>query len=201
GRVRRAHRPAAPLRALGRPPAQPPTRPGRTPRHTPPRGGGPPTRTVTVHFGDHAAPFTAPLINGTATVTRPYTTRSSGLFTVTAAYNASNSFAGSSTTGPHTVHRALSATTVVSSPDPSRPGHNATATATVTAVSPGAGTPTGSVSFTIGNRTPLTLPLVNGAASTTITPLNVGTHPITVAYTGSADFATSTGTDTHTVTP
>ncbi|AVV46641.1 hypothetical protein C6376_40115 [Streptomyces sp. P3] len=133
-------------------------------------GAGTPTGTVTFDFGDAATPLTAPLINGTATVTRPYTTRSSGLFTVTAAYNASNSFAGSSTTGPHTVHRALSATTVVSSPDPSRPGHNATATATVTAVSPGAGTPTGSVSFTIGNRTPLTLPLVNGAASTTITP-------------------------------
>ncbi|MEV6619155.1 Ig-like domain repeat protein [Streptomyces sp. NPDC051051] len=164
-------------------------------------GAGTPTGTVTFNFGDGTSPVTATLTNGTATTTRPYTTRSSGLFTVTATYNGTTSFAGSSGTDPHTVNRAQSATTVVSSPDPSRPGQDTTVTATVTAVPPGAGTPTGSVTFTIGNRSPVTLTLVNGTASTTINTLSVGTHPITVAYTGSADFASSGGTDTHTVAP
>ncbi|MFF9819067.1 Ig-like domain repeat protein, partial [Streptomyces sp. NPDC014006] len=163
-------------------------------------GAGTPTGTITFDFGDGTTPVAATLTGGAATVTRPYTSRSSGLFTVTATYTGSNSFAGSSGTDPHTVNRALSATTVVSSPDPSRPGQEVTVTATVTAVPPGAGTPTGSVTFTIGKRSPVTLPLVNGTASTAISSLNVGTQPITVAYTGSADFANSSGTDTHTVT-
>ncbi|MEU2915105.1 Ig-like domain repeat protein [Streptomyces massasporeus] len=164
-------------------------------------GAGTPTGTITFDFGDGTTPVTATLTNGTATATRPYTTRSSGLFSVTATYNGSNSFAGSSGTDPHTVDRAQSATTVVSSPDPSRPGQDVTATATVTAVPPGAGTPTGSVTFTVGTRSPVTLPLVNGTASAPISPLSVGTHPITVAYTGSSNFASSSGTDTHTVAP
>ncbi|MEU0071549.1 Ig-like domain repeat protein [Streptomyces sp. NPDC006332] len=164
-------------------------------------GAGTPTGTIAFDFGDGTAPVTATLTGGTATATRPYTARSNGLFTVTATYTGSNSFAGSSGTDPHTVDRALSATTVVSSPDPSRPGQDATVTATVTAVAPGAGTPTGSVTFTIGKRSPVTLPLVNGTAGTAIGTLNVGTHPVTVAYTGSADFASSSGTDTHTVAP
>ncbi|WP_340384423.1 Ig-like domain repeat protein [Streptomyces sp. SS7] len=164
-------------------------------------GAGTPTGTITFDFGDGTTPVTATLANGTATATRPYTTRSSGPFTVTATYNGSSSFAGSGGTGPHTVNRAQSATTVVSSPDPSRPGQDATVTATVTAVPPGAGTPTGSVTFTIGNRSPITLPLVNGTADTTTNTLSVGTHPITVAYTGSSNFASSSGTDTHTVAP
>ncbi|MER7901614.1 Ig-like domain-containing protein, partial [Streptomyces sp. NPDC096046] len=164
-------------------------------------GAGTPTGTVVFSFGDGTTSVTAALTGGSATVTRPYTTRSSGLFTVTATYIGSNSFAGSSGSDPHTVNRALSATTVVSSPDPSRPGQGATVTATVTAVPPGAGTPTGSVTFTIGNRSPVTVPLADGTASTPIGNLSVGTHPITVAYPGSTDFASSSGTDTHTVTP
>lgn len=45
-------------------------------------------------------------------------------------------------------------------------------------------------------------PVAPGARTTTVNvPLNVVTHPITAAYPGSADFAGSTDTDTHTVTP
>ncbi|MEV6183431.1 Ig-like domain repeat protein [Streptomyces sp. NPDC052015] len=165
-------------------------------------GAGTPTGIVTFDFGDGTTPVTATLTGGTASVTRPYTTRSSGLFTVSATYLGSNSFADSSGTDPHTVNRALTTTTVVSSPDPSTRGGHVTLTATVTPVTPGAGTPTGTVTFTIGNRAPVNSALVNGTATTTITiPLSVGTHPITAAYTGSADLTSSNGTDTHTVVP
>ncbi|MBC9726967.1 Ig-like domain repeat protein [Streptomyces sp. TRM68367] len=165
-------------------------------------GAGTPTGTVAFQFGDGTTSVTAPLASGTATVTRPYTARSSGLFTVTATYLGSTSFAGSSRTDPHTVDRALSTTTVVSSPDPSTPGQAMTVTATVTAVPPGAGTPTGSVTFAVANRSPVTSSLVNGSATTTVsTPLSVGTHSITATYIGSTDYTGSSGTDNHTVTP
>ncbi|MDN0199930.1 Ig-like domain repeat protein [Streptomyces sp. S.PNR 29] len=164
-------------------------------------GAGTPTGTVTFDFGDGTTAVTATLSNGVATVTRPYTTRSSGLFTVTATYNGSNSFAGSSGSDSHVVNRALSATTVVSSPDPSAPGQTFTITATVTAVPPGAGTPTGSVTFTIDSRPPISAPLVNGTAGISTRLQGVGNHSITAAYTASADFDASSGTDTHTVRP
>ncbi|MCK8438936.1 Ig-like domain repeat protein, partial [Streptomyces sp. D2-8] len=164
-------------------------------------GAGTPTGTVTFTFGDGTTPATVPLTGGTATVTRPYTSRSSGLFTVTATYLGDTSFNGSSGTDPHTVNRALSTTTVVSSPDPSAPGQAVNVTATVTAVPPGAGTPTGSVTFVVGNRSPVSAPLVNGSATLSVTPpLSVGTHTITATYTGSTDFNSSSGTDKHTVT-
>ncbi|MEU1851888.1 Ig-like domain repeat protein [Streptomyces sp. NPDC019990] len=163
-------------------------------------GAGTPTGTVAFGFGDGSGLVVTTLTGGTATVTRPYTSRSSGQFTVTATYIGSSAFAGSSGTDPHAVNRALTTTTVVSSPDPSRPGQDVTLTATVTSVAPGAGTPTGSVTFTVGNRTPFSAPLVGGSATTTV-PLNLipGTHPVTATYTGSADHTGSSGTDTHTV--
>ncbi len=165
-------------------------------------GAGTPTGTVVFNFGDGSSLVTATLASGSATVTRPYTSRRDAPDTVTATYTGSTSFAGSSGTDPHTVNRALTTTTLVSSPDPSRPGQPFTLTATVTPVAPGAGTATGSVTFTIANRSSVSSPLVNGSATTAVNvPLNVGTHPITAAYPGSADFAGSTGTDTHTVTP
>ncbi|MER6039355.1 Ig-like domain repeat protein [Streptomyces sp. NPDC001856] len=163
-------------------------------------GSGTPTGTVSFDFGDGTAPVTATLTNGVATVTRAYTVRASGVFTVTAAYIGSNGFAASSGNDTQTVNRALSATSVVSSPDPSNTGQKVTLTATVTAVPPGAGVPTGTVTFTIGSRSPVSVTLVNGTATTVHNPLSPGTHAVTAVYAGSTEFAGSTGTDTHTVT-
>ncbi|GGY49723.1 Ig-like domain-containing protein [Streptomyces djakartensis] len=164
-------------------------------------GAGTPTGTVAFGFGDGTGLVVATLTGGTATVTRPYTTRSSGQYAVTATYIGSNAFTGSSGTDPHAVDRALTTTTVVSSPDPTRPGQSVTLTATVASVAPGAGTPTGTVTFTVGNRTPFSAALVNGSVTASLPFLSVGTHPVIAAYTGSADHTASSGTDTHTVAP
>ncbi|MEV7795892.1 Ig-like domain repeat protein [Streptomyces sp. NPDC087512] len=165
-------------------------------------GAGTPTGTVAFNFGDGSSLAPVPLTAGSAGVTRPYTSRGSGLYTVTATYIGSTEFTGSSGTDPHTVNRALTTTTLVSSPDPSLPNQTVTLTATVAPVTPGAGTPTGSVTFSIGNRSPVSSPLVNGSASLTVNfPLSIGVHPVTATYGGSADFSGSTGTDTHTVIP
>lgn len=60
------------------------------------------------------------------------------------------------------------------------------------------GVPTGSVRATVthvgaGDQTTIDLPLEDGAASTTLTDLAVGSHYVNVAYAGDSTFAASTG--------
>ena len=66
-------------------------------------------------------------------------------------------------------------------------------TPTVSAVSPGTGTPTGTVTFYDGPTTLGSATLGGtGAASTTTSYLSVGSHSIKVSYGGDADFKGST---------
>ena len=68
-----------------------------------------------------------------------------------------------------------------------------TFTATVTAASPGSGTPTGSVTFYDGTTILGTGSLRgSGTATFTTSSLAVGTHAITAVYGGDANFTTST---------
>jgi len=83
--------------------------------------------------------------------------------------------------------------TVVSSANPSSFGQAVTFTATVNAVSPGSGTPTGTVTFYDGSTTLGSATLGGtGAASFTTSSLSVGSHSIKVSYAGDADFKAST---------
>src|SRR5262249_23723077 len=75
-----------------------------------------------------------------------------------------------------------------------------TFTATVSAVAPGAGIPTGTVQFRDSsvsggtfNIGPL-VPLVNGVATVTESNLSPGNHTITAIYSGDGNFNPSTGT-------
>ncbi|MGO8794334.1 MAG: Ig-like domain repeat protein [Candidatus Sulfotelmatobacter sp.] len=86
-----------------------------------------------------------------------------------------------------------SATTLISSPNPSVYGQSVTLTASVTSSS---GTPTGSVLFT-DTSTSTTLgsaTLLSGTASLAVSSLAAGTHAITAAYQGSSTFSGSTST-------
>ncbi|MDH4352218.1 MAG: Ig-like domain repeat protein, partial [Gemmatimonadota bacterium] len=70
-------------------------------------------------------------------------------------------------------------------------------TATVTAVGPGSGIPTGNVQFKVDGAdlgAPVALNGSGQATSPATTSLTIGTHVITAEYTGSANFAASTGT-------
>ncbi len=119
------------------------------------------------------------------------------------------SFAGDSTnklsqnTGDLVVSQSSTTTTLTSSANPSATGSSVTFTATVAAVSPGSGTPTGSVTFMADGTTitgsPVTLNSSGGATITTST-LTAGAHSITAVYSGDTNFTTSTGTLTQTVT-
>src|SRR2546422_8769902 len=65
-------------------------------------------------------------------------------------------------------------------------------TANVSAVAPGSGTPTGTVSFKDGAITLATRALSAGAVTYTNSALTVGDHPITAVYNGTNSFNTST---------
>ena len=72
-------------------------------------------------------------------------------------------------------------------------GQPVTFTATVSAVPPGTGTPTGSVTFYDGITVIGTATLDAGVATFTTAALGLGSHTVTAHYEGSADFMASTG--------
>src|SRR5205807_823964 len=67
-----------------------------------------------------------------------------------------------------------------------------TFTATVNAIAPGGGTPTGTATFTIDGLARPSVDLSDGQASVTIAALSVGNHSISVAYSGDDNFNAST---------
>jgi hypothetical protein len=111
-------------------------------------GVGSPTGTVTFTL-DGTAQAPVPLSGGQATLT--VSNLSIGSHTVSAAYNPTGFFlARSSAILTQTVNQANTTTAVSSSVNPSNVGQAVIFTATVTVVAPGAGTPTGSVTFQDG---------------------------------------------------
>ncbi|MBM4463415.1 MAG: hypothetical protein FJ012_08780 [Chloroflexi bacterium] len=91
-----------------------------------------------------------------------------------------------------TVSKIDTVTALNSSANPSLYGQSVTFTATVSPVTPGAGTPTGNVTFenegtVLGNVTLNSA----GQATYTVSTLSAGSHTITAVYSGDADFAGS----------
>jgi hypothetical protein len=104
-----------------------------------------------------------------------------------------------------TIGSADTATSVSASADPSPGGQNIDFVATVTVTTPGAGTPTGTVSFYDGDDLlgTGTLQVVDGADQATYSTaaLGVGDHTITASYVGDDNFTGSTsGTVVETIT-
>ncbi|WP_445518490.1 beta strand repeat-containing protein [Streptomyces sp. NEAU-174] len=116
-----------------------------------------------------------------------------GTHGVTASYGGNTGVAGSSASGSVTVGQASTTTTLTSSPNPSAPGQNVTFTATVTAVPPATGIPTGNVTFVISGG-PTLIGTLNGAGQATVSTntLTTGAHTVTATYGGDTCFAGST---------
>jgi hypothetical protein len=139
---------------------------------------------------------TAALSDGVATLATA--TLSIGSRSISAVYDGSASFAGS--TSPvlsQSVDQATSTVTLTSSPNPSTSGQSVTFTATV--VPEFGGTPTGKVVFRNGNALLGDGTLAGGVASISTSSLKSGTHAISAKYAGNADFSTSSVTLTQTV--
>ncbi|AMV24068.1 Calx-beta domain protein [Gemmata sp. SH-PL17] len=163
-------------------------------------GGAVPTGTVTFRDG------TTVLGTGTVGPSGGATVSVSGLaigtHAVTATYNGDATFAA--TTSAAVNHRVDRAATTTSVADVTTVyGQAVTLTATVAALSPGAGTPTGQVVFTIAGQVQPAVTLDgNGRATLTATsmtvqgggtiPFYVGTLQVTARYAGDTNFVTST---------
>ncbi|WP_408899589.1 beta strand repeat-containing protein [Nocardioides sp. R1-1] len=96
----------------------------------------------------------------------------------------------------HTVNKAATRTTVASSAPVSVYGQPVTFTATVAVVAPGAGGPTGTVTFTDGDTVLGTAPVgpsTGGTAAVTVTTLDVGQHAVVATYDGDDSFTGSNG--------
>ncbi len=76
-------------------------------------------------------------------------------------------------------------------PAPLIAGQATTITAVVTTVPPGAGVPTGSVTFYVDGVAQPPVDLVNGVATLDLTNLSPGSHTITATYAGSSLFSSS----------
>ncbi|PWU21096.1 MAG: hypothetical protein C5B50_02475, partial [Verrucomicrobia bacterium] len=162
------------------------------------------TRTGTVQFYIDGSPFGGPvsLSGGTANSSATSSLSVAG-HTVTAAYSGDSNFSGSDNTGSplnQTVNAASTTTVLASSTNPTVFGQSVTFTATITVVSPGSGTPSGTVTFKDGGSTIGFGSLSSGQATLSTSALSVSAHSITAVYNGDGNFGTSTsGTVTQTV--
>ncbi|WP_189132548.1 Ig-like domain-containing protein, partial [Wenjunlia tyrosinilytica] len=148
------------------------------------------TPTGTVDFViDGGAPVTVGLDGGgQATLTTSFAT--TGTHNATADYSGDANLDPSQGTDTQQVTPASTTTTLTSSPEPSVCGEAVTLTAQVTPVPPGAGTPTGVVTFIISADGPALTAPVNGSgqAQVTVTGLTVGSHLAAASYGGDSNF-------------
>jgi hypothetical protein len=152
-----------------------------------------PTGTVT--FKDGSTTLGTSTLNSSTQATFTTSTLSVASHSITATYNGDSNFTSStSSTLTEVVGQTSSHTTLASSANPAVFGQTVTFMATVGAVSPGAGTPSGTVTFKDGGTTLGTGSLnASGQATFSISTLALGTHAsITASYGGDGNFQTST---------
>jgi hypothetical protein len=173
--------------------------------------GGTPTGTVT--FTD----TTYAVVNGTLQTTNttlasnvPLDANGNATFSsstltadqhfITVQYSGDSNFSPGSSSLVQTIHTGASSTVLASTPNPSNSGQSVTFTATVTAMPPATGTPTGEVTFQQGNTVLAQAPLnSSGTASFSISTLAVGSDTITASYPSDPVFANSSGSTVQTV--
>jgi hypothetical protein len=116
-----------------------------------------------------------------------------GNHTVVANYSGSPLYSpSSSATITQTVQKASTAVSLRTSGSPANRGTRVTFTATVTALAPGVGAPTGIIRFTIDGRIYDVAVRQGGIATYWTRLLAVGTHQVTATYMGNANFNVST---------
>jgi hypothetical protein len=167
-----------------------------------PPGAGPATGQVQFAVDGHAVGLPVDLVDGMATAD-PISDLPVGAHDVTASFLGDADFqASSSDPLAQTVNRARTTTQLTSSANPSVWGQPVTLTAAVSVVAPGAGNPTGTITFTDGSSVLGSAPVgpdTGEQASITIDSLGVGPHAITASYGGDGSFVDSSDALTQTV--
>jgi hypothetical protein len=150
-----------------------------------------PTGTVTFKSGTTI--LAAVAVGATGTATYATSTFTAATHPIIAVYSGDSNYVGStSATFSQVVEKANTTSSLVSSLNPSTFGQPVTLTATVKAVAPGAGTPTGTVKFYEGTTLLGSHGLTSGVAAFVTTKLTTGTDSITAEYVGDGDYVTST---------
>lgn len=174
-----------------------PSAPGQSVTFTATVATNPPSSTIPtgmVTFQDGTNELAQSALNSGGTVSFSTSSLSQGSHTITAVYASDSLSAASSGSRIQQVQSGgATTTTVSSSPNPSVFGQPVTFTATVT----GAGTPTGSVTFTEGATVLASGIAVGGTgqASFSSAALAAGSHTITASFTGTNGWANSSGSD------
>ena len=154
---------------------------------------------ISVQFLDGVTPMgTSSVGNNTSSQTTPvvsailqFANLIAGAHSITAVFTpADPDFTASNASAPQTVNKAATNIPFISStPSPPVANQPVTFTATVTVNPPGAGTPTGTVTFTV-DGVPHTATL-NGNTASFPTTLGGGPHTVTATYNGDPNFAQS----------
>jgi Big-like domain-containing protein/ASPM-SPD-2-Hydin domain-containing protein/beta-propeller repeat-containing protein len=151
------------------------------------------TITGTVTFFDGATQIGSPATLSGSSGSVLTSTLIQASHSITAKYSGDSNYAASTSLAvTQTVNKAATTATVISSSNPSASGQTVTFTATVTATAPGAGTPTGTVTFLDGATQIGTGALTAGVATLQTSTLAVGSHTITAQYGGDTNFNGST---------
>jgi hypothetical protein len=115
-----------------------------------------------------------------------------GTYGVSVSFTSSDpNYNNASGTGSLIINQASTTTNLSSSVNPAILNQAVALQATVSAVAPGGGTPTGSVSFYDGTNLLGSVPLNNSSAALTIATVGAGSHSITAKYSGDSNFKAS----------
>jgi Big-like domain-containing protein len=165
---------------------------------SPSSGSGAPTGTITLNDGTNTI-GTATLSGGQAALT--ISSFSVGSHSITAVYSGDGSFlGGTSGSLTQTVNKAFTNTALTSTANPITLGQAVSFIATVSVVSPGSGSPTGTLTFQDATTILGTVSLNSSASgSVTASSLAVGVHQVTAAYSGDGNFSGSNGNLTENV--
>ena len=160
-------------------------------------GAGTPTGTVQF-FNGSTSLGTGTLSSGTASIST--STLALGANSITVQYAGDTNFTGQTSTATTvTVGQASTSATLSTTPSSPPFGQAVTLTAKVVVVSPGTGTPTGTVAFMLGSTTLGTATLAGGLGSITTSGLPAGTDTISMVYSGATNFKGGTSTGTVTI--
>ena len=149
------------------------------------------TPTGTVSFSDDGTPLATTALAGNI-VNFTYTGSVAGTHTIVATYVPSGSFAASSATCSEVVDALPTTSTLTVAPGTAPYGSSVTLTATVTPVTPpGAGVPTGTVTFYNGASAIGAGTLAGGVTTLSTASLPAGSYNLTCMYGGSSVYSTS----------
>jgi len=156
------------------------------------------TPTGNVNFFSGTTVIGSAPVDGSGNAVLALSTLPVGNSTISAVFNGTNGFTNSTSANlTQVVNKATSLTNLTTSPNPSSYGQSVILSANVSAVSPGSGTPTGTVTFFNGNTTLGTATLnANGSGSLTTSSIAAGSSSITASYSGDTNLTAGNSTAT-----